>query len=341
MAQKCKCEKHKKDCKCEKCKSKTKDKNCKSQNLQLPDSEETFPDGTHYRIEVSGIETAEILTAVIDEAKKQGIPIHRAIATVAGSKYYSDGQLKELAQVAADNKVEVIICPDNLAKAVIDDPNKIFSGLNWQNSEEASAYYKEIVRCAKIGFLGFLVWRKGMLNALNKIRNHGIFGMPTDAIFKLSTFDNNANVADFKVAEALGANTINAANGLTLENLANIRCKLAITMDVHITFWQLFFEKNEKGRLELGVKPYDRIKDAPEIARICSPVYFKFEAGTPGIGVYDVPRPGWSFKDLSEHKRKDVRVAAQIVKVIKKKYPQLKLSDWGPKDLRVPEINKR
>ncbi len=327
MAKKCKCEKHKKDCKCEK---------------SLPDSPKKFPDGTHYRIEISGIETAEILEAVVDEAKKHSIPIHRAIATVAGSKFYTDGQLKKLAKVAADNKIEVIICPDNLAKAVIDDPNKIFTGLNWQNNEEATAYFKEIVRCVKIGFLGFLVWRKGMLDALNKMRNYtrrALYGMPTDAIFKLSTFDNNANVADFMVAEALGANTINAVNNLTLKNLANIRRSLSIAMDVHITFWQLFFEKNEKGRLELGVKPYDRIKDAPEIARIASPVYFKFEAGTPGIGVYDVPRSDWSFKDLAEHKRKDVRVAAKIIKTIKKKYPHLKLSDWGPKDLRVPIVN--
>jgi hypothetical protein len=87
--------------------------------------------------------------------------------------------------------------------------------------------------------------------------------------------------------------------------------------------------------------PYDRIKDAPEIARVASPVYFKFEAGMPGIGVYDVPRPDWSFKDLAEHKRKDVQTAVKIVKTIREKYPQLKLSDWGPEDLRVPKVSKR
>src|SRR3989338_4991978 len=85
----------------------------------------TFPDGANYRIEVSGIETPKILEAVIDEAKKQKIPIHRAIATVNGSMYWTDEQLEKLAQIAAENKVEVIICPWKLAGLVFENHNKI------------------------------------------------------------------------------------------------------------------------------------------------------------------------------------------------------------------------
>lgn len=168
--------------------------------------------------------------------------------------------------------------------------------------------------------------------------NLGAYDIPRETIFKLSTFDNNANIYDFMLAEKLGADTVNTTNGLCLANLASIRSIVNITMDVHITFWQMFFWKNEHDRPELSIQPYDRIKDAPEIARLCSPVYFKFEAGTPGIGVYDVPRQDWTFKDLAEHKRKDVRVAAKIVRTIEKKYPHLVLSNWGPEDLRVPKV---
>lgn len=299
----------------------------------IKSSDKRFPDGANYRIEVSGIETADILKAVIDEAKKQGIPIHRAIATVRGSACYSDEQLKELAKVAAENEVEVIICPGKLAQAVFDDPNRILSGLNWQNTEEADAYTREILRCVKIGFRGFLVWRKGMLRALNFRRK---FDIPPETIFKLSTFDNNANVYDFSLAEKSGADTINTANGLSLKSLSEIRRNINVPLDIHMTFWQLAFEKNESGRLELTAKPYDRIDDAPEIVRVAGPCYFKFEAGTPGLGVYDLSGPDWTLKDLAEHKRKDVRTAAQVVRRVKEKYPGLVLSDWGPKDLRVP-----
>ncbi len=308
----------------------------------LSSSDKTFPDGANYRIEVSGIETAEILESVVDEAKKMGIPIHRAIATVAGSKFYTDEQLKELAKVAAKNKIEVIICPWKLARLVLDNPNRILTDLKFEDIQEIDEYLLEIHRCTSLGFRCFLVWYKYVLELLDfKRQKKEDSFIPSDVIFKLSTFANNLNFLNFVSAVRKGANTINTANGLSLKKLDTVRYLIPpkVKLDVHITFWQLFFEKNEKGKLELAVKPYDRIKDAPEIARICSPVYFKFEAGTPGISVYDVPRPDWTFKDLAEHKRKDVRVAAQIVRRIKAEYPDLKLSDWGPEDLRVPVVH--
>lgn len=296
----------------------------------------TFPDGANYRIEVSGIETPVILEAVIDEAKKQKIPIHRAIATVNGSLYWTDKQLKELARIAAEYKVEVIICPGNLAHGLIENPNNLFTMMNWQNHNECSNYNQEINRCIRAGFRGFLVWRKGMLHHLNQKRKYGL--IPEKTIFKLSTFDNNANFHDFILAETLGADTINVANNLSLQNLAEIREEVVTVLDIHITFWQMALEKNEKGRLELIAKPYDRIKDAPELAKICSPCYFKFEAGNPGIGVYDLSQPNWTEKDLAEHKRKDVQTAARVIKDVKEKYPELVLSGWGPEDLRVPMV---
>ncbi len=293
-----------------------------------------FPDGANYRIEVSGMETPGILEAVIDEAKKQKIPIHRAISTVKGSLYWSDEQLKALARIAAENKVEVIICPWKLAGLVFENPNRILADLRLTD-EETNEYLAEIDRCIKLGFRGFLVWDKDLLELLNrKIRK------TSDIIFKLSTFANSFNRLNFVSAVRKGANTINTANGLPLEKLAKIRAAVPerVKLDIHMTFWQMTFEKNENGRLELTAKPYDRIKDAPELARICSPCYFKFEAGTPGIGVYDLSGPNWTEKDLAEHKRKDVRTAARIVRAIRRKHPDLVCSDWGPADLRVPRI---
>lgn len=307
------------------------------EKIRWSDSSLRFPDGANYRIEVSGIENAEILEAVVDEAKKQEIPIHRAIATVAGSAYYSDEQLRNLARMAAKEKIEVIICPWKLARLVLDNPSRILNGLKFED-EEVGKYISEILRCFHPdngGFRGFLVWDKDILEMLSGHRERPMLGK--NAIFKLSTFANTLNWVNFGSASERGADTINTANGLSLKALARARSRTHTTFDVHITFWQNYFEKNEAGRLELMTKPYDRIEDAPKIARICSPCYFKFEAGTPGISVYDVPRPGWTFGDLAEHKRKDVRTAAQIVRTIKEKYPQLKLSDWGPADLKKPK----
>ncbi len=319
--------------KCEKC-----GKECGCKSIILPVPAKKFPDGGNYRIEVSGIETAAILGAVVEEAKKQKIPFHRAICAVNGSAFYSDEQLTALAHLAAKERVEAIICPGDLAHGFFGNPNR---NLNWQNVEEADAYIKEIMRCVDIGFRGFLVWTGPMLKVLNGMRFHG--ELPKETIFKVSTFANSCNLLDFSSHAEDGANTINAANGLTLENLSEIRELLdeKVAIDCHIVFWQQIVqiispEKNINP--EVAVLPYNRIDDAPEIARVCSPVYFKFESGNPGIGVYDLSKPTWNEKNLAELKRKDVRTAAEIVKTIGKKYPQLNLSDWGPKDLRVPKV---
>lgn len=75
----------------------------------LPTSTKTFPDGAHYRIEIAGVERATTMEAMIDEANKRKITIHRAIATVGGATYCDFQELKDMAQMARDNKIEVIM----------------------------------------------------------------------------------------------------------------------------------------------------------------------------------------------------------------------------------------
>ena len=72
-------------------------------------SKKNFPDGARFRVEVSGIESADILKATIDEGKKLGIPLHWIIALVRGATLATREQLTELAKMAEDNAVEVII----------------------------------------------------------------------------------------------------------------------------------------------------------------------------------------------------------------------------------------
>ncbi len=75
----------------------------------LPTSEKTFPDGAHYRFEIAGVERASTMEAMIDEAKKRGVTIHRIIATVGGSTFCDFQELKAMAQMAYEEKIEVIM----------------------------------------------------------------------------------------------------------------------------------------------------------------------------------------------------------------------------------------
>ena len=80
-------------------------------SYDLPTSVKTFPDGAHYRVELSGVETPKVLVAAIDEARKQGVPFHRSVSAVRGASMLTREQLKEFARIAHDNQVEVIMTP--------------------------------------------------------------------------------------------------------------------------------------------------------------------------------------------------------------------------------------
>ena len=75
----------------------------------LPTSSKTFPDGAHYRIEVAGVERATTMEAMIDEARKRNVTIHRVIATVGGSTYCDFEELKAMAQMGYEEKIEVVM----------------------------------------------------------------------------------------------------------------------------------------------------------------------------------------------------------------------------------------
>ena len=64
----------------------------------LPTSSKTFPDGTSYRIEIAGVERASTMEAMIAEANRRGIVVHRAIAAVGGSTYCEFEELKAMAE---------------------------------------------------------------------------------------------------------------------------------------------------------------------------------------------------------------------------------------------------
>ena len=75
----------------------------------LPSSDKTFPDGANYRMEIAGVERASTMGALIDEMKKREITIHRVIATVGGSTYCDFQELKDMAQMAYGESMEVIM----------------------------------------------------------------------------------------------------------------------------------------------------------------------------------------------------------------------------------------
>jgi hypothetical protein len=72
----------------------------------LPDSPKRFPDGAQYRIEIPSTEGPRCLEAVLDEAVRRDVAVHR-VSQGSGVFLLTDAELDETALLAAEAHVEV------------------------------------------------------------------------------------------------------------------------------------------------------------------------------------------------------------------------------------------
>lgn len=293
---------------------------------ELPTSKKRFPDGCHYRMEISGVERPSTLEALIDEMEKRRVPVHRLISMVMGATLLSDDELESFAKMARDAKLEVIVTPGPRTiwdlGAQVRTPEGALSGLRFRGSDNLAYVIADIKRTIEFGFRGFLVLDEGLLWLLNRMREAG--EIPKDVVFKVSILAGHANPAGARVLEMLGANTFNPVADLTLPMLAAIRKVINIPIDVHIYLFDAF-------------GGFNRFWEAPEITRICAPCYFKIEPG-PGMGALYKP---WVSPDhLAFLAREKVKQAEIIISLIEKNYPEANLSKVGAKDLAIPKLPK-
>lgn len=77
----------------------------------LAPSTKAFDDGGAYRLEISGVERLSTLEVLLDEAHKQDVFIHRIIAFGGGATLLTTGELGDVAELAAENDIELIAVP--------------------------------------------------------------------------------------------------------------------------------------------------------------------------------------------------------------------------------------
>lgn len=262
------------------------------------------------------------MKALIDEAKKQDVPIHRLIGVVMGSTLLTRNELKEYASLAADAEMEVILTPGPRAGwdvgRQIATPEGALSGMRFRGADQLGYVIADIKRSIDLGFRGFLVVDEGLLWALNELRKLG--EIPKDVKFKVSIFAGHANPAGAKVLESLGADTFNPVADLGLPQLAAIRAAVNIPIDIHVYLVDSF-------------GGFNRFYECPEFCRIAAPCYFKIE---PGVSVAAIYKPWVPPESLAFSAREKVKYAEIIRELVEKHYPEAKLSEQGAKDLVIP-----
>ena len=289
----------------------------------LPTSEKTFPDGANYRIEVAGVERASTMEAMVDEAKKREVTVHRIVATVGGSTYCDFDELKAMAQIAYEEKIEVVMTVGHRkawdpGSKESTTPEGMMQGFRLRGSDNISYHIADMMRNIEAGFRGFLVYDEGVLFIINKMRQEGF--IPQETIFKFSVFGGYCSPAGAKVVESMGVNSMNPLSDVSLPILASIRKAVDIPLDIYVIIVDAF------GGMY-------RAYEAPEIARIASPCYFKIEPGTSESDIY---KP-WAFEGFHRDLvRQKIKIASVVQELMQRHAPELKASEKGAKDLVLP-----
>ena len=291
----------------------------------LPTSKKTFTDGAQYRIEIAGVERASTMEALIDESKKRGVTVHRAICAVGGSTYCDFEELKAMAQMAAEEKIEVVMTVGHrkawdVGSKEISNPEGAMQAFRLRGSDNISYHIADIMRCVEAGHRGFLVYDEGVLFLLDKMRKEGL--LPKETFFKFSVFGGYCSAAGARVIESLGVNSMNPIADVSLPILGSIRQAVDIPLDVYIIIVDAF------GGMY-------RAYETPEIARVASPCYFKIE---PGTSEGDIYKP-WVTEAFHDNLiRQKVKMAQVVNELMQRHAPELKTSEKGPADLVLPVL---
>jgi hypothetical protein len=230
----------------------------------LPSSSKRFPDGAEYRIEIPSTEGPRCLEAVLEEAGRLDVRVHR-VSQGSGVFLHTDDELDELARLGAGAPVEISLFTRPNAgwglSAMARSPAGAIVAATAHGQEQVVACLDDARRAAEHGFRSVLIADLGVLSAFVAIREAG--GLPPDMQAKISVMLPAANAAAARVLEQLGASTINLPTDLSLAQIAAIRAAVDCPLDVYV-----------EAPDSLG--GFVRLHEIPELIRVAAPVYVKF-----------------------------------------------------------------
>jgi Peptidase family U32 len=290
---------------------------------ELPTSDKRFPDGAQYRVEIPSTEGPRALEAVLDEAERLDVRVHR-VSQGSGVFMLSDAELDEMAQVAVAATVEV---------SLFTRPNA-----GWDTSAQARATagaalapairggdqlvhaLEDARRAAAHGFRSVLIADVGLLASFDAMRKAG--ELPPEMQAKVSVMLPAANPSSARVLVDLGADTLNLPTDLSLAQIAAIRAAVDVPIDFYV-----------EAPDNLG--GFVRTYEVPEIVRVAAPVYVKF-------GLRNAPDvyPSGSHLDATivALSRERVRRARLGLELLERELPEAATSELGAAGLALPDV---
>jgi hypothetical protein len=229
---------------------------------ELPDSAKRFPDGAQYRIEIPSTEGPRCFEAVLEEADRLDVRVHR-VSQGSGVFLQTDAELDEFARLGHEASVEVSLFARPNAAWGVSATARAHAGFaaSAHGQEQVVANLEDCVRAAAHGFRSVLIADLGVLYLFGEARRAGL--LPEEMQAKVSVMLPASNPASARVLAQLGASTINLPTDLTLPQIAAIRAAVDVPLDIYV-------------EAPDNVGGFVRHHEIPELIRIASPVYVKF-----------------------------------------------------------------
>jgi hypothetical protein len=276
-----------------------------------PVSEQRFPDGGQYRIEIPSTEGPEALEAVIDEAGRRGVPIHR-VSQGSGIMLQTDDELRRLKDLGDQHGIEVSLFTGPRAAWDIGSqatsPAGRVIGASLRGADQLIYGIEDVRHACKVGLRSVLVADLGQLWVLGRMKESG--DLPSDLVLKVSVSLPVANPATARVLEDLGATTLNLPVDLTIAQIGAIRRAVQCPLDIYV-----------EAPDDFG-SPV-RYYEIPDIVRVAAPVYLKFTLrNSPGL----YPSGGHIGGLALDTARERVRRAEIGLSILRRYMPEAKAS---------------
>ncbi len=227
-------------------------------------STRTFPDGAPYRVEIPSVEGPAAFEALLEEADRRGVPVHR-VSQGSGVMLLTDDEIRVMAALGAERAIEVCLfvgprAPwEGTAAALVADGGQI----GWRHTDLDQLRYAldDVVRAVDLGIRSVLVADEGLIHVLGRARAAG--ALPADLVVKGSVALGIGNPAGLRLLAEQGLDTVNVPSDAPIGRLAAARSVLEIPIDLYV-------ESPES----LG--GFARYPEIGEIVRVAAPVHLKF-----------------------------------------------------------------
>ncbi|HEY5122071.1 MAG TPA: hypothetical protein VII84_10935 [Acidimicrobiales bacterium] len=290
-------------------------------HVSITASQARFPDGEQLRIEIPSVENPKAMAAVLEEADRLGVVVHR-ISQGSGAMLLTVAELREMTVMGADRGVEVnlFIGPREeygIGGTIHSSDGRAMAG-HLRGLHQLRYAIEDVYRSVEQGIRGFLIADTGLLEILADLVSKG--ELPNELVFKASAVLAPSNPASFRQLANMGATTINVPSDLSLDELAEMRAAAPTPIDLYME------APDALGGMVRG-------HELAETALVAAPLYAKYGLRN-ARAVY--PAGHQVMNDVVNNVREKVRRAAMSLEWMDRSGQDISISKPGAAGIGVP-----